>query len=394
MKAVVVDPLDVARSGVIPLLERLISFPTLSKSSNLELIHFIQDYLNQYAVPSTLLPSDCGTKAALIASIDPLVPGGVVLSGHSDVVPVEGQNWTSDPWTLREQDGHYFGRGACDMKGFLATCLAMVPHFQAMPLKRPIHIVISFDEEIGCFGVPLLIDHLISEQPPVSAVLVGEPTLMQIVNAHKGTWSLMTRVTGYEVHSSLMHEGVSAVMAAARLVTWHDDRTQDNAANAKPSPFNPPYTTLHVGRIKGGTSGNITAGYCSFPTDIRVLPEERMDDWYEAYVAYADTLEEKLQAVRPEARIAISVNARVPGLAVEQDGVAEALVRSLLAPVTSEVGGFGSEAGLFQEAGLSTVVVGPGSIAQAHQPDEFISLGQLAECVALFEGLAAHLSHS
>ncbi len=378
------------------MLERLVAFPTVSKSSNRDLIDFVQDYLQGHGVPVTVLPNGKGDKAALLATLGPVGPGGVVLSGHSDVVPVEGQDWSSDPWRLRARDGRLFGRGACDMKGFCAAALAMVPQFQAAGLKRPIHIAISYDEEIGCFGVQPLIDYLTKTLPHPEAVIVGEPSEMTVLNAHKGTWSLVTRVTGYEVHSSICHTGVSAVMAAARLVTWLEDRMLENAKNALPvgpaSGFAPPYTTLHVGRIKGGSSGNITAGYCSFPVDIRVMPGEDMDQWLQLYLDHVSQMQAKLRKVRPEASISVAINARVAGLTAEVDGPAEALVKQLTGDHISRQAGFGSEAGLFQEAGFSTTICGPGSMEQAHQPDEFISLDQLDHCTAFMRGLSERLS--
>lgn len=378
------------------MLERLVAFPTVSKSSNRDLIDFVQVYLQSHGVPVTVLPNGKGDKAALLATLGPVGPGGVVLSGHSDVVPVEGQDWSSDPWRLRARDGRLFGRGACDMKGFCAAALAMVPQFQAAGLKRPIHIAISYDEEIGCFGVQPLIDYLTKTLPRPEAVIVGEPSEMTVLNAHKGTWSLITRVTGYEVHSSICHTGVSAVMAAARLVTWLEDRMLENAKNASAvgpaSGFAPPYTTLHVGRIKGGSSGNITAGYCSFPVDIRVMPGEDMDQWLQLYLDHVSQMQAKLRKVRPEASISVAVNARVAGLTAEVDGPAEALVKQLTGDHISRQAGFGSEAGLFQEAGFSTTICGPGSMEQAHQPDEFISLDQLDHCTAFMRSLSERLS--
>ncbi|MFW8595526.1 acetylornithine deacetylase [Cribrihabitans neustonicus] len=385
-------PLETATA----LLARLVSFPTVSMSSNLELIGFVQSYLSDHGVTCTLLPNADGSKAGLIATIGPSVPGGVVLSGHTDVVPAEGQDWSADPWTLRSEGGRLLGRGACDMKGFCAAVLAMVPQFQAADLKRPVHIVFSYDEEIGCFGVQPLIAHMAGNLPPPEAVIVGEPTGMSIVNGHKGTWSLMTRVTGYEVHSSICHTGVSAVMAAARLVCWLEDRMLENAQRAKTagqgSGFSPPYTTLHAGRIKGGTSGNTTAGYCSFPADIRVMPEEDMDRWLSRYLDRTNSLQAELQKIRSEAGITVEVKARVAGLAPEKDGAAEALVQELAGGCAVSQAGFGSEAGLFQEAGYSTVICGPGAMAQAHQPGEYLEAAQLQACLSFLGALPRRLA--
>lgn len=380
----------------VEMLERLVSFPTVSSDSNLDLIDFVGGYLAGHGVKPIRIPSSCGRKASLIASIGPDRPGGVLLSGHTDVVPVQGQAWTSDPWSLIERNGALYGRGTCDMKGFCAVALALVPQMIEAGLTRPVQIALSYDEEVGCLGAARLIPHLKEAFPKAEAVIVGEPTELSVVNGHKGTWSLVTRVQGYEVHSSRCHKGVSAVMAAARLVAWLDDRMRENAHCAETegghADFDPPYTTLHVGRIKGGTAGNITALKCTFPVDIRTIPSEDMDGWLSAYRTFARDLETDLKRVRPEASISIEVRARVASLAPEAGGRAEALTTRAAETNVIEKAAFGSEAGLFQEAGYSTVVCGPGAIEQAHQPDEFISCAQLAAGEAfirnILDGLA------
>mmetsp|Transcript_158 Transcript_158/g.510 ORF Transcript_158/g.510 Transcript_158/m.510 type:complete len:362 (+) Transcript_158:452-1537(+) len=360
------------------------------------MIGFIKDYLQSQGVRVTILPNETGDKAALFASVGPDVPGGVVLSGHSDVVPVDGQDWSGDPWKMRSRDGLLLGRGTCDMKGFCAAALARIASLRDADLQRPMHVAISYDEEIGCLGVAPLIDHMTATGIKPEAVIVGEPSDMEVVNAHKGTWSLMTRVTGYEVHSSLCHTGVSAVMAAARLVTWFEDQMMENASNVELNDanrgFEPPYTTLHVGRIKGGTSGNITAGYCSFPADIRVMPNEDMDQWFERYISHTRKAEAELKNIRPEASISVQVMAQVAGLAVEESGSAEKLVKELVGPHQSQQAGIGSEAGIFQEAGFSTTICGPGSISQAHQPDEYVSHDQIEKCDKFMRDLSDRLS--
>ncbi|MEL6960664.1 MAG: acetylornithine deacetylase [Pseudomonadota bacterium] len=380
----------------LELLDRLIAFPTVSKSSNLEMIHCIKDYLTNSDVRVTVLPNAAGDKAALFASVGPDVPGGVVLSGHSDVVPTDGQDWSSDPWHLRADNDRLYGRGTCDMKGFCASVLARMVTLNSDDLQRPIHMALSYDEEIGCLGVAPLIDHMRKTNIRPEAVIVGEPSSMEVVHAHKGTWSLLTRVKGHEVHSSICHKGVSAVMVAARLVTWLEDQmiaNAEQAASMSAEPdFDPPYTTLHVGRIKGGTSGNITAGYCSFPTDIRVLPNEDMAQWYDRYITFVQETEAKMREIHSDTSISVQVMARVAGLAVEDPGAAEALVQDLTGGCRSHMAGIGSEAGLFQEAGFSTVICGPGSIGQAHQPDEYVSKVQLGQCDRFMQDLGLKLS--
>jgi acetylornithine deacetylase len=258
------------------MLAKLVSFPTVSRDSNLPLIHFVRDYLAGHGVESTLVPDETGEKASLYCQIGPNEPGGVILSGHTDVVPVDDQPWTTDPFTLVEKDGKLYGRGACDMKGFDALALALVPDMLAAGLKRPIQIALSYDEEVGCLGAGPLAEAMAANLPKAEAVFVGEPTTMQVVTQHKGMLSMHTRVRGFEVHSSLIHTGVSAIMQAARLVEWHRTSMAENRAASEPEGlFDPNYTTLHVGRLAGGTARNITARDCWFDSEARVMPEHR-----------------------------------------------------------------------------------------------------------------------
>ena len=302
------------------MLEKLVSFPTVSRDSNLELIEWVRGYLAGHGVESRIVRSPTEPKANLYAQIGPDVPGGVVLSGHTDVVPVDGQAWSTDPFTLTERDGRLYGRGTCDMKGFCALGLALVPEMLRAPLKRPVQIALSYDEEVGHQGVPHLINAMVGKLPKAAAVFVGEPTSMQVVTQHKGGCSLTTRVRGYEVHSSLVHTGVSAVMNAARLITWHSERMAENraaaealGADAPGALFIPPYTTLHNGMIQGGTASNITAKDCWFTSDIRALPSEDGRDWFARYRAECDRVQAQMQAVRPDTGIDIEVRLLAPG---------------------------------------------------------------------------------
>ena len=378
------------------MLETLVGFPTVSRDSNLPLIEFVRDYLARHGVDSHLVENADGSKANLWATIGPDVAGGVVLSGHTDVVPVDGQAWSSDPFTLTERDGRLYGRGTADMKAFQAIALALVPEMLAADLKRPIHLALSYDEEVGCLGAPDMIRDIRARAPAPGAVIVGEPTTMQVVTQHKGVLGLRTRVTGYEVHSSLMHTGVSAVSNAARLVAWLDDRTVENRERAERSGgnplFDPPYTTVHCGVIKGGTAHNITARECSFSTDIRTVPGERGETYLERYRTHAAELEAHMHAVHPATGIDIKVTANAPGCRPETDGAAESLCRRLTGDNGEHVVAFGAEGGQFQDEGFSTVLCGPGSIEQAHQADEFISLEQLAAGEAFQRRLIDYLS--
>jgi acetylornithine deacetylase len=381
------------------MLDRLVAFPTVSRETNLPLVDFVRDYLAGWGIESRLVPNAEGNKANLYAQIGPSVPGGVVLSGHTDVVPVDGQDWTDDPFRLSERNGRLYGRGSCDMKGFDALALALVPRMLEAGLKRPIQIALSYDEELGLVGVPSMIAEMRETLPPASAVIVGEPTMMQVITRHKGGVGLRTHVRGYSVHSSLVHTGVSAIMEAAKLVSWHTERMAENRtaaerAGAPGAGFNPPYTTLHVGMIEGGTANNITAADCWFNSEIRCLPNEDREEWLARYRAAAAGVEAGMRAVRPSTGIDITVRMSAPGCRQEEPGKAQAetLARALTGDHGDHAVSFGTEAGHFQAAGYSVCVCGPGSIEQAHQPDEFIDSAQFAAGEAFIRGLIEKLS--
>jgi acetylornithine deacetylase len=383
------------------MLERLIAFPTVSRDSNLPLIAFVRDYLAGHGVESRIVPNAEGDKANLYAQIGPDVPGGVVLSGHTDVVPVDGQAWSSDPFTLTERDGRLYGRGSCDMKGFDAIALALVPEMLAAGLTRPIQIALSYDEELGLLGAPSMIAEMRQTLPPASAVFVGEPSMMAVVTRQKGGLGTRTHVRGFPVHSSLVHTGVSAVMQAARLVNWHTERMADNrkaaeaaGPDAPGAAFDPPYTTLHVGVIEGGTANNITAKDCFFNAEVRCLPEDSNDDWLERYRQAIAAVAAEMQAIRPETGIDLTVRANSPGCQKEPAGSAHAemLARALTGDNAEHAVSYGTEAGLFQAAGYSVCICGPGSIEQAHQADEYIEIAQLAAGEAFIRNLIERLS--
>lgn len=356
-------------------LARLVAFPTISTASNLDLVDFAADYLAGHGVPTTRVPDETGTKAGLLALIGPAVPGGVVLSGHTDVVPVAGQTWTSDPFTLVEREGRLHGRGTCDMKGFCAAALALVPEMLAADLKRPIVLALTRDEEIGCIGAPPLIEAMLADMPPPEAVVVGEPSEMRVVTGQKGSWGFRAHVRGHEVHSSLMHTGVSAIHAAARFIAWTEDEVARAAATTPPNDFDPPWTTIHVGLIVGGTANNITARDCTFSGEVRCLPDQDPADWRARLEAEAARRTAAMRAIDPDAGIAFEDRMLLPGFLA--DGPAEALARALTGDNGRTVVSYQTEAGHFQARGLPTVICGPGSIAQAHQPDEFITCDQL-----------------
>ncbi|WP_076436423.1 acetylornithine deacetylase [Bosea sp. TND4EK4] len=375
------------------MLAKLVSFNTESQRSNLDLIHFCRDYLASLGVESRLAPSPDGQKANLYATIGAQAAGGVVLSGHTDVVPVAGQAWTSDPWTLTERDGKLYGRGTCDMKGFDAIALALAPEMLAAPLKRPIHIALSYDEEVGCRGARVLIEAMAKDGYSPSAVIVGEPSMMKVVTGHKGGLRMRTTVRGHAVHSSRIDVGVSAVMVAGELIHWHNETMARNKAQTPATNgFEPPYSTLHVGVVEGGTAVNIAAEHCSFTHEVRCIPGERQEDYVALYKAKLAEIEPAMKAIAPEAGIDFEVTSDTPAMGPETDGAAEALCRRLTGDNGRHVVAYGTEGGLFQRAGWSTVVCGPGDIAQAHQPDEFLSVAQLEAGTAFIRSLIADLS--
>ncbi len=378
------------RYDPIEMIERLVSFDTTSRESNLALIHFVRDYLASHEVDSTLIHDESGNKANLYATVGPAGVPGVALSGHTDVVPVDGQPWDSDPFSLVQKDGRLYGRGTSDMKSFSAIALALVPEFVARPLKTPIHFALSFDEEVGCLGAPLMIDRLGAElgvKPMI--VIVGEPTDMAVVNAHKGVYSFNTRVRGLEAHSSGTHRGVNAVQYAAVLVHFLTEMADEMAARAEPeSGFDPPYTTVHVGTIRGGTAHNIVPLDCTFTWEYRLLPGADPDEIRTRFEQFAEeTVLPRMHAVDPGTSIDTELRCYVPGLVPEEGSPAEAIVMALARTNHTEVVAYGTEAGLFQEVGIPTVICGPGSIRQAHQPNEYIELSQVRACESFMRRL-------
>ena len=376
--------------GPIEMIERLVSYDTTSRDSNLALIHFVRDYLASHGVDSTLIHDETGNKANLYATVGPRDVPGVALSGHTDVVPVDGQPWDTDPFSVVEKDGRLYGRGTSDMKSFSAIALALVPEFCARPLKTPIHFALSFDEEVGCLGAPLMINqlgHALGVKPHI--VIVGEPTDMAVVNAHKGVYSFKTRVRGLEVHSSATHRGVNAVQHAATLVHFLTELADEMAGRAEPeSGFDPPYTTVHVGTIEGGTAQNIVPLDCAFTWEYRLMPGADPDEIRERFERFSrETVLPRMQAVDSDTGISTELRAQVPGLVPEDGSPAEAIVMALARTNHTGVVAYGTEAGLFQEVGIPTVICGPGSILQAHQPNEYIELSQVRACEAFMRRL-------
>jgi acetylornithine deacetylase len=343
-------------------------------------VDWVEEYLGSHGIACFRDYDETGHKASLYAHVGPEVEGAVALSGHTDVVPVDGQAWDSDPFTVTEKDGKLHGRGTCDMKGFDALAIWAAVEAKRRGVKRPLQLCLSRDEEIGCIGAPPMIEKMAEHLPKASLAIIGEPTEWGIVNGHKGGVGFDLHFHGYEVHSSIAYKGVSAIMEAAKLIDWANRQNDENAAKADPeSDYDPPYTTLHVGMIQGGTAHNITAKDCTFVLSARCVPSEPNAEWAARIKAEIDRIEAGMKAVRPEAWIEVHPKWDVPGLAAEQDGEAEAMVRRLTGENASHVVSYGTEAGQFQTAGISAVVCGPGNIAQAHQPNEWLAVEELSK---------------
>jgi acetylornithine deacetylase len=378
----------------IVLMDRLVSFDTESSKSNLPLVKFVEGYLARLSVPFVVVPNADGAKAAIFATIGPPIEGGVLLSAHTDTVPVAGQIWTSDPFRLRRQGDRLYGRGACDMKGFAAVCLAMIEEFQRTNLQHPIHILLSYDEETTCLGPVDTIARFGRDLPKPRVTIVGEPTMMQAADAHKSIATHITSVYGHEAHSAKPALGANAIASACALVTELYSMQQEFEREGDPSGrFDPGYSTVHVGTIHGGTARNILAKECRFHWEFRALPGVALDLALRRFKTYAAEIETpKLRRFTADARIETQTEIEVPGLLAQPGSQAESLVLKLIRSNRTIAVPYATEAGRFQSAGISTIVCGPGNIDQAHQPDEFIDLAQLLDCIGSMRALAAHLA--
>jgi len=371
------------------LLARLVAFDTTSSKTNIPLIEFVEAYLAGYGIESRRVPTPDGLKASLFASIGPNEAGGVALSGHTDVVPVAGQSWDTDPFTLIERDGKLYGRGSCDMKGYLACALAMVPDLKRRKLSVPFHLAFSYDEEIGCTGVRPMIAELGKTLPQPRYVFVGEPTTMTVVDAHKGPVRWRVEVTGQAAHSSMPHLGVNAIAYAGRLLAELARMEEELKTSTRNPRFDPPWTTLQVTQIEGGTASNIVPVPCWFGWETRALPgfdPMTLDRRLKAYAA--EKCLPEMRRAAPEADIKIAASNSVAAFAAD--------AKSGIVPLTLKLAGqndtfavsYCTEAGLFQDGGAPAVVIGPGDIAQAHTPNEFIRIEELAKCLTFLGRLA------
>ncbi len=366
-------------SRALEILERLVAFDTTSRLSNLALIEWVEAYLDGHGVAHRRAPNAEGTKSNLIATIGPNLAGGVVLSGHTDVVPVDGQPWSSDPFRVTARDGRLYGRGTCDMKGFLALSLAAVPDLLAAAPRKPVHLAFSYDEEVGCIGAPDMIRIIARDLPRPALVVVGEPTNMEAVSGHKGIDTFRVTVNGHEAHSSQTQLGASANMVAIRLMGMLCDLAEQLERDADPaSPFMPKHATLTIGQVNGGTAVNILARECVFLFDLRSPPGLDPKGVLAPFLARCAAMDTELKARFPDAGVEVAQRSHTPPLAPEDQGVAEAFARRMAGDNgPSRVVAFAAEAGQFQAAGFSTVICGPGSIDQAHQPDEFVEISQM-----------------
>lgn len=382
------------RYSPVELIETLVAFDTTSRESNLDMIRFVEDYLRGHGIGSDLIFNDDASKANLIATIGPATAhGGVVLSGHSDVVPVDGQDWSSDPFRVVERSGRLYGRGTCDMKGFLAVVLALVPEFLARDLRVPVHIVLTYDEETDCSGAARLVRALPETGLAPRVVIIGEPTEMRIVNAHKGQCTLETVIIGREAHSSATHLGVNAIDVAAQLIGFLGTIAKElESAPSSLEGMRPPHTTINVGAIRGGLQCNIVPAECRFEWEIRAVPGDDPEALVARFDAYASELVEQMRTRFPDAEIETTVTSANAPFLPEDDSPAETLVKSLAGSNEAGATAFGTEAPCYQQAGMSVVVFGPGSIEQAHKPDEYITLDQIDACVAFMRRLTERLA--
>ncbi len=381
------------RLNTAELLARLVSYDTTSRNSNLELIGFVRDYLDAHGIPYRVSTDATGEKANIHAIIGPQEAGGVALSGHVDTVPVDGQAWSADPFTLRRTDGRLYARGSADMKGFVSACLAAVPDFKAKPLARPLHLFISYDEEVGCQGAQRLIEDLDASGLKPSLCVVGEPSGMQPILAHKGKLNLRVRVRGLPGHSSEPGKGVNAVQAAGEAIAYIAAEARRLAQEGPfQDGFDPPHTTIHVGTIQGGTILNIIPERCEFIMEWRNIPGDdatrhvqRLRDFV------ARSIEPAMHAVNRGTGFDFEVLTTMPGLSLDADHRLTAIVKQLTGSNSTGKVSYGTEGGYYQNSGIPTIICGPGHIAQAHQPDEWIAQDQLDACDVFIRRLADRL---
>lgn len=369
------------------------SFDSVSAKPTHQIVGFIESYLTQHGVETILSYDENGERANVFATIGPQVDGGVVLNGHTDVVPVEGQRWATDPFTLTRKENRLYGRGSVDMKGFLACVLASVPVFQSAKLKKPIHIAFSYDEEIGGLGMPVLLNSFDALGYRPGIAIVGEPTSMQLITGHKGGFEMRTEIKGFEVHSCNPKIGVNAISVASNLINKIEQIAARIASKPHPdSPYEPAYCTINVGTIEGGNASNATAGWCNFKWEFRPMPGEDGQLIIDELQAYAkDELLPGMHAIHPLSEINIITEVCIPALNDSNAALATELVSHITGLNSTDVVSFGTDAGYFSDAGISTVVIGPGDINRAHKADEYIKVEELGESLAFLAQLAQYM---
>ena len=382
--------------NVEQLLAKLVSFPVLGGESNMSLLHWIKDYLKDHGVQSTLVPNEDGTKASLHCRIGPAVDGGVILSGHMDVVPVEGQEWTTDPFVLTDKgDGKLYGRGSCDMKGFLACCLAALPKMLEANLKKPIYFAFSYDEEVGCLAAPELAEHIRHhyDETPKYAI-IGEPSMMEPIIGQKGIYIMETYVNGSAGHSSRIKQEVSAIHEAARLILWLEAK-MDSLINAGrlDERFHPPHSSIHIGMVQGGIAPNVIADKAHFYWDLRTIPMDDLESIVSEFESHCRSREEELKGIFPGFEIKnIEHHPPVPHLDTQEDDEVVDLIKRISGNSKWDTVSYAAEAGQFANEGFQSAICGPGSIAQAHRADEFIAKDQLKKGVDMLMELVKELS--
>ncbi|WP_299533193.1 acetylornithine deacetylase [Ulvibacterium sp.] len=381
---------------VTNILGKLVSFPVLGGESNLSIIHWIKEYLESYGVDVNLLPNEKGDKASLHCRIGPSIDGGVILSGHTDVVPVEGQEWTTDPFELTDKgDGKLYARGACDMKGFVACCLAVLPQMVKASLKKPIYFAFSYDEEIGCLAGPELARAIKThyEETPKYAI-IGEPSLMEPIVGQKGIYILETYVNGSAGHSSRIKQEVSAIHESMRLILWLENKMNRLIADQRlDERFHPPYSTIHIGRVEGGIAPNVIADKAHFYWDLRTIPMDDIVAIVHEFEAYCAEREEKLRNIFSDFSIkTIENHPPVPHLDTKDDNDVVDLIKRITGNSKLNTVAYAAEAGQFANEGFHTAICGPGSIVQAHRADEFIAHEQLEKGMEMLGKLIQELS--
>ena len=376
------------------ILAKLVSFPVLGGDSNLELIHWIKSYIESFGLETTLVPNEEKTKASLHCRIGPSVDGGVILSGHTDVVPVKGQAWDSDPFTLTKKDSKLFGRGSADMKGFIACCLASLPTLIEADLKQPIYFAFSYDEEIGCLAAPELIEHIkktYSENAKYA--IIGEPSSLVPVIGKKGVCYVLTEVNGSAGHSSGIHKEISAIHESTRLIIWLENKMKELSQATQDHRFKPPHSTLHVGQISGGVATNIVADYTRFEWDVRVIPKDDIKAIFNDYFSFCKERELEVRKRFPDFSITNTfVHPPVPALDTKLADDIVALTQKISGQNSWKTVSYAAEAGQFHEAGYQSIICGPGSIEQAHRANEYTTQEQLDKCVEMLQKLVIEFS--